>query len=182
MTAIKSRGTKKASSDKTSAKSTRRTKPRVEDTEPKLHTASAQLSTKQSPKVHAVANVIDGELLVSGVLAETVPVAQYANVVLGPVGLQWKLGGIDMSVLTDVEWGDIDEGGESTFDYDALTPEQKAVYDKARGAVRATMKIIEHAVAEDRETVERSVRMHNEREAAEAADATKAKAKSRARR
>jgi hypothetical protein len=121
----------------------------------------------------AVASVVDGEVLIQGQISETVPVAQYANVVI-LAGLQWKCGGIDMEALIDVNWGGIDQDedsdgyGESTFDYESLTPAQRAAYDRVRGACRATMKVIEHGNAEDRETVEISVRMHNEREAAEA--------------
>lgn len=166
----KTAGAKKSPNGKRPAK---RTRPRVEDTPPKLHMAGAALSAKQAPKVHAVGTVIDGELLVSAVLAETVPVGQYANVVVGPAGFQWKLGGIDMSVLVDADWGEVDEEGESTWDYDKLTKEQRAVYDKAYGALRATIKVIEHVIAEDRETVERSVRQHNERERSEAAASKK---------
>lgn len=137
----------------------------------------------------AVASIVDGEVIIQGQVSETVPVAQYANVVI-LAGLQWKCGGIDMEALIDVNWGGIDQDedsdgyGESTFDYEALTPKQRAAYDRIRGACRATMKVIEHGNAEDRETVEISVRMHNEREAkeeeAEKAKEKAAKAKHRA--
>jgi hypothetical protein len=138
--------------------------------------------------VNAVAKIVDGEVVITGQVSETVPVAQYANVVI-LAGLQWSCGGIDMEALIDVEWGDIDADedsdtyGESTFDYDAMTPQQQAAYERIRGAVRATMKVIEHGNAEDRETVERSVRLANEREAAEEAEAERAeKAKKQRRR
>jgi hypothetical protein len=128
--------------------------------------------------VNATASIIDGEVVITGQVSETVPVAQYANVVI-LAGLQWKCGGIAMEDLIDVDWGDIDDDedsesyGESTFDYEAMTDKQRAAYDRIRGACRATMKVIEHGNAEDRETVERSVRLHNEREAAEEAAAQK---------
>lgn len=138
--------------------------------------------------VNAVAKIVDGAVMITGQVSETVPVAQYANVVILS-GLQWSVGGIDMEALIDVEWGDIDDDedsdtyGESTFDYEALTPQQRGAYERIRGAVRATMKVIEHGNAEDRETVERSVRLANEREAAEEAEAEKAeKAKKQRRR
>lgn len=165
----------KARAKKTPAPRTRR---RVQSSQPKKHMASASLSGKQAPKIQGTATLIDGEVLVSAVLAETVPVASFANVVIGPVGLQWKLGGLDISILADAEFGTIDEDGDSTFDYDSFTPEQKAVYDRLRGSLRATMKVIEHAVAEDRETVDRSVRMYEEREAALEAEEQEAKKRS----
>lgn len=137
--------------------------PRVSKTEPKRRMASAQLSNKQSPKVHASGTVLDnGEVLVSAVLAETVPIAEYANVIIGPAGFQWKLGGIDMGVLADVDWDDDSE----------LTPEQQRVFDKACGALRATIVVVETVINEDRETVERAIRQHNEREASEKAKST----------
>jgi len=122
--------------------------------------------------VNAVASIMDGKVMITGQVSETVPVAQYANVVILS-GLQWEVGGIDMEALIDVNWGGIDDDeesdsyGESTFDYAAMTPLQQSAYDRIRGAVRATMKVIEHGNAEDRETVERSVRLANEREEAE---------------
>lgn len=135
---------------------------------------------KQHEKgVSATASIVDGEVIITGQVSETVPVAQYANVVI-LAGLQWKCGGIHMEDLIDVEWGgieqdeDSDDYGESTFDYEAMTDRQRAAYDRIRGACRATMKVIEHGNAEDRETVEISVRMHNEREAKEEAEEKKA--------
>jgi hypothetical protein len=153
--------------------------PRVTETQPKLHMATATLSNKQAPKIQATAMPTNGGVLISAVLAETVPVAQFANVVVGPVGIQWMLGGIDMEDLIDVEWGDIEDDeesegyGESTFDYEALTPKQRAAYDRVRGATRATLKVLAHQIAEDRESIDRSVRLHNLREAEEDAEQQK---------
>ncbi len=93
-----------------------------------------------------------------------------------------------MEDLIDVDWGDIDDDedsqtyGESTFDYDKLTLPQRVAYDRIRGACRATMKVIEHGNAEDRETVERSVRLANEREAELEAEAAKAETAKKTRR
>jgi hypothetical protein len=137
--------------------------------------------------VNATASIVGGEVVITGQVSETVPVAQYANVVI-LAGLQWKCGGIAMEDLIDVDWGDLDDDedsdtyGASTFDYEAMTAKQRAAYDRIRGACRATMKVIEHGNAEDRETVERSVRMHNEREAAEEAEEQKAAKAQKARR
>jgi hypothetical protein len=161
-----------------------------EDGEPTRQVRESVIHKQHNGRgVNATASIVDGEVVITGQVSETVPVAQYANVVI-LAGLQWKCGGIAMEDLIDVDWGDIDDDeesdsyGESTFDYEAMTPRQRAAYDRIRGACRATMKVIEHGNAEDRETVERSVRMHNEREAAEQAEEEKAakaqKAKRRA--
>jgi len=168
----------------------RRRTPRVTgDGEPTRQIRESVIHKQHEKGVTATAKLVDGEVLIQGQVSETVPVAQYANVVILS-GLQWKCGGIDMEALIDVNWGGIDQDeesdsyGESTFDYEAMTPKQRAAYDRVRGACRATMKVIEHGNAEDRETVEISVRMHNEREAAEAEAEEKAakaqKAKRRA--
>lgn len=167
-----------------------RTRQRVSSDEPRTRQVRESVIHRQhnGKGVNAVAKIVDGEVVITGQVSETVPVAQYANVVI-LAGLQWSCGGIDMEALIDVEWGDIDADedsdtyGESTFDYDAMTPQQQAAYERIRGAVRATMKVIEHGNAEDRETVERSVRLANEREAAEEAEAERAeKAKKQRRR
>jgi hypothetical protein len=137
-----------------------RTRRRVEADEPSSTTAKKSAQHRQSVgpiKAQAI-DLGDGELYISAQLSELVPVAQYSNVTLGPVQLGWKLGGVDMSVLADVDWDDEDT---------PLTAEQKAVYDKVRGALKSTSMVLEHHLAEDRDTVDRSVRQHNEREASE---------------
>lgn len=137
-----------------------RNRPRVEESE---SSGNKVVKSSQHRAAGAVAQLVDGELLITSQQSELVPVAQYANVTLGPVQLTWKLGGIDMSVLADIEWEQDDDGDDVT----EMTTEQQEVYDKVRGAIRSTSKLIEHSIAEDRELVERSVRLHNEREAAE---------------
>jgi hypothetical protein len=157
------------------------------DGDPSRQIRDSVIHRQHNKGVNATASIVNGEVAITGQVSETVPVAQYANVVILS-GLQWKCGGIAMEDLIDVDWGDLDDDeesdsyGESTFDYEALTPKQRAAYDRIRGACRATMKVIEHGNAEDRETVERSVRMHNEREAAEEAEAEKAAKAQKARR
>jgi hypothetical protein len=159
-TKIKAKGGKKAEGKK-------RTKPRIEDTESSGNkvTKPAKHRKSQLPEVAGLASLVDGELMISAQMSELVPVAQYANVTIGPVVVGWKFGGADMSILADVEW---DEDGNAE-----LTPEQEAVYWRVRGAIQSTMKVIEHAIAEDREMVERSVRKQNEREAEEQKKAKK---------
>ena len=149
----------------------RRTRQRVTGDEPHTRQVREAVVHKQhnGKGVNAIATLTDDGVMITGQVSETVPVAQYANVVILS-GLQWKCGGINMEALIDVEWGDIDDDedsdayGESTFDYEAMTLPQRVAYDRIRGACRATMKVIEHGNAEDRETVERSVRLANERE------------------
>src|SRR3954470_113497 len=90
--------------------------PRITETTKELHTASASLSNKQAPKIQGTAVPTNGGVLISATLAGAVPVAQYSNVFVGPVGIQWVLGGINMEDLIDVEWGDI-EDDEDSDDY-----------------------------------------------------------------
>jgi hypothetical protein len=125
-----------------------RTKARVEDTEPAR-------STTKSAAHRGSATVLDnGNVEIAYQLSELVPVAQYANVTIGPVQLRWQTQNPGIEKLGLVDW-----------DADNLTEEQQAVYDTVRGYLRATSKLIEHAIAEDRDIVEESVRLHNEREA-----------------
>lgn len=135
---------------------------RVTETPPKMHMASAQLSEKQAPQVHGLLTPVPGGVLISCVMAETVRVAQYANVVIGPVGASWVHGNINMELLSEIDW-------DQEPDELELSPEQQREYDKCYNALRSTMRITEAVMAEDRETVERSIRQYNEREAAEAA-------------
>jgi hypothetical protein len=141
-----------------------RTTPRVQETE------ATRAPSKQIDR-GTVTVMSNGNLEISCQLAETVPVAQYANVVIGPVGLRWQAQNPGIDRLGVINW-----------DEDDLTPEQQEIYDTVRGWLRATSKLVEHQIAEDREIVEESVRLHNEREAAEEAEQAKTKRPSRRRR
>jgi hypothetical protein len=134
-----------------------RAKARVEDTE------KSSRATKQADHRGAATVMDNGELEISFQLSELVPVAQYANVTIGPVQLRWKTANPGIEKLGTVDWED----------GDSLDAEQQEVYEKVRGYLRATSTLIEHHVAEDREAVEESVRLHNEREAEEAASTKK---------
>jgi hypothetical protein len=142
---------------------------RVTETPPEMYMASGANSNKQAPQVHGLLTPVPGGVLVSFVKAETVRVAQYANVVIGPVGMSWVHGNIDMELLADFDW-------DAPPDEQQLSPEQQREYDKALMSLRVTGILVEHVIAEDRETVERSVRQYNEREAAEAAASASATA------
>lgn len=138
-----------------------RTRPRVEDTEDTGGAPNKSAAHRQTKDpISAVAHQLNGEVLIVGQLSELVPVAQYANVVLGPNQIAWKLSGVDMSLLAEVDW---DSG-------DKLTDEQQEVYDRVMGALKATSRVLEIHLSEDRDSVDRSVRQHNEREASEAAE------------
>jgi hypothetical protein len=111
----------------------------------------------------------NGNVEIAVQLSELVPVAQYANVTVGPVLLRWQAENPGIEKLGTVDW-----------DADDMTAEQQAVYDTVRGWLRATSRLIEHSIAEDRGLIEESVRLHNEREAEE--EAAKAKKSSSPRR
>lgn len=135
-------------------------------------TAGANVKTvthrqTQAPVAAMAQQLNGGELLITAQLSEVVPVAQYANVTLGPNQLAWKLNGVDISILADINWEDDDK----------LTDEQQQVVDLVLGSLRATSKLLEIHLSEDRETVDRSVRQHNEREASEASEKRKTRAR-----
>lgn len=138
-------------------KITPRKRARVEDTEP------AGRVPKSATNRGTATVMENGEIEITYQLSELVPVAQYANVTIGPVQLRWKVSNPGIEKLGFVDWEDGDN----------LTVEQQGIYDTVRGYLRATSKLIEHAIAEDREIVEESVRLHNEREAEEAEKAAK---------
>jgi len=133
----------------------------VEDTEKSSRAA-------KTAEHRGTATVLDnGNVEIAYQLSELVPVAQYANVTIGPVLLRWQAQNPGIEKLGVVDWT-----------ADDLTEEQQEIYDTVRGWLRATGKLIEHSIAEDREIVEESVRLHNEREAEEA-EAAKKKSRSR---
>jgi hypothetical protein len=150
-------------------RSSTRTKARVEETE----SGAGRVPRSAAHRGTAIATA-DGELQISCQLSELVPVAQYANVTIGPVQLVWKTANPGIEILGDIDW---DEGDEEPV----LTAEQRKVYDTVRGYIRATSKLIEHSIAEDRELVEESVRLHNEREAEEQQAKAKTASRSRSR-
>jgi hypothetical protein len=114
---------------------TRRVKPRVESTEP-----AGRVPKSAAHRENGSATVLPGgNLEVASQLSELVPVAQYANVTIGPVMLRWVTQNPGIEKLGPVDW-----------DEDDLTPEQQAVYDTVRGYIRATSKLIEHSISEDR--------------------------------
>jgi hypothetical protein len=145
-----------------------RTRRRVTDTEDTSGANTKAATHRQATApVAAMAQQLNGnEMLITAQLSEVVPVAQYANVTLGPNQLAWKLG-VDMSVLADVNWDDESD----------LTEEQQQVVDLVLGSLRATSKLLEIHMSEDRETVDRSVRQHNEREQSEASEKRKTRAR-----
>jgi hypothetical protein len=139
-----------------------RAKARVEDTE-------SSTRVRKDASHRGSATVLDnGNVEIAYQLSELVPVAQYASVTIGPVQLRWQAQNPGIDKLGPVDWDD-----------DTLTAEQQRVYDTVRGWLRATSKLIEHSIAEDREIIEESVRLHNEREAEEEAKAAKKRPKRR---
>ena len=142
------------------AKRTRRTRPRVTESE-------TQRAPRQAVAKGTATVLPTGDLEIACQLAETVPVAQFANVIIGPVGLRWSVTNPGIDKLGVVDWEEQN-----------LTAEQQYIYDKVRGWLRATSKLVEHHISEDREIIEESVRLMNQREAEEAeAAAKKAKPK-----
>ncbi len=147
----------------TTVKPRRRTRPRVDQNESSRSVGAATKSAKHKgfEPPSGFITLTDNELYIGAQLSELVPVAQYANVTIGPVQLAWKLGNVDMEALMEVDWETI----EDSDDIDKLPERARNAWDRARRGLRATMMLIEFTIAEDRETVDRSVRQHNELEA-----------------
>lgn len=146
----------------TTIKPRKRTRPRVDQSEGSKSGSTATKSAKHKgfEPPNGFITLTDNELYIGAQLSELVPVAQYANVTIGPVQLAWKLGNVDMEALMEVDWSKI----EDSDDIDALPERARNAWDRARSGLRATMMLIEFTIAEDRDTVERSVAQHNERE------------------
>lgn len=125
-----------------------RTRERIEDTESTKNTKKSVI--KEMAGGRAV--LLDGEVEIIAQMSETVPVAQYANVNIGPVGVRWTLTGADMNLLADADWSDEDA---------PLTAEQTAAYDRVLNGLRASTHLASTILAEDRAVVEESVRLHN---------------------
>lgn len=130
-----------------------RSKPRVDQNEKSSTVAKSAQHRQVTPgKVELFG---DGVVITSQ-MSELVPVAQYVNVTLGPIQIQWRATNIDMETIADIDWDQ---------DYDAWSKEEQAAYDQAAAALKAGTKLLEARIAEDRELVEESVRLYNEREA-----------------
>lgn len=134
-----------------------RAKPRVD---PDIERRKAT-NKKVLPK--ATARIVEGGVEISSQMSETVPVADYANVVLGPIGVSWVLGDVDMNALAEVDW-DLDDDGE--FDLGTLSGDQLAAFKRVRNALRATALVVRDSIAEDRELVHQSIERNNKKEAA----------------
>lgn len=149
----------KRTGDDKPAASQVRTKPRVEDTESGGHKVAKSAEHRRAGTVH----VTDEGVYVSGQRSELVPVAQYANVTLGPIQLAWKLGGIDMAQLAQgIDWESYGFEDEAEL-RQSMTDEQRAVYDTVMGSLEAASNILDRRLAMDRAIVEESVRLYNER-------------------
>lgn len=93
--------------------------------------------------------VPDGMIEICAQVSELVPVAQYANVTIGPVYARRLIvdPGLDKLAGDPKEWDD----------------EQNAIADEFQGHVRNMQDLLEEIVAEDRENVLESVREVNKR-------------------
>lgn len=136
-----------------------RTKARVEDTEPK-GTVRKSATHRGQAKIEVVG---DNEVVITGQGSELVPVAQYASVTIGPVAVQMRFRVSDPNILAGIDWSD--DPDEDT----EMTEEQRAVFDHLVGCAMATQRVVDTVVSRDRAIVEESVRIYNERQAAEEA-------------
>lgn len=147
----------------TTVKPRRRTRRRVEDTESSGNKVTKSARHKQTtPRPEGAVKIVEGDLHITAQLSELVPVAQYANVTIGPVQIAWKLGSVEMEALLDVDWDEIEDSDDIA---DKLDERQLAAWQRARQGLRSTMMLLEFTIAEDRMAVERSVAQYNKDEA-----------------
>lgn len=147
-----------------------RTKPRIEDTEPAGTTRKTAVHRGQA-KVEVVG---DNEIVVTGQGSEVVPVAQFANVTIGPVAIQMRFRVPDPNILAGIDWSD-DPDAETE-----MTDEQREAFEYLISCAMATQRAVDTVINRDRAVVEESVRLYNEREA-EKEEAEKKKSSSRRR-
>lgn len=161
---------KSAAAKKSTTKPAPRTKPRVEDTEPKGTTRKSAVH-RGDPKIEITGK---NEMRVTGQGSELVPVAQYASVTIGPVAVQLVFGvPFDTALLAGIDWAD-DPDQETE-----MTAEQREAFEYAVGCAMSTQRIVDTVVNRDRAIVEESVRLYNERQAEEEAAAKKSNGRSR---
>ena len=149
---IRARG--KAAAKPKPARKTR-TRPRVQESEEKSKTAKKKAEHTPAPMLGTMQYVPPGTMEFYVQESELVPVAQYANVTIGPVAMKFSTSDPGIELLADVDW----------TDDTPLSAEQQAVYDKLRGILAAASNILTHHIDDDRELVENSVAAHNAREA-----------------
>lgn len=144
----------------TAKKPVARTQPRVTKTEDASRAAKKTAAHREveSPVKAMIQDLGNGEALIVAQGSELVPVAQFANVTLGPNMIAWKLN-LDLSPLADVNWDDEDV---------ELTEQQQAAHDRGLNALKGTSRIIHVHLADDREMVLDSVQEQNRREESEA--------------
>lgn len=117
----------------------RRTNPRVSDSGESSRATTKSAAHRKSGNGSGVAQKLeDGRIEISYQASELVPVAQYANVTIGPVQVT--------RIISD----------PGTSDEEA--------HDAIKQEIKFISKIVEDVIAEDRALVEESVRLHNARE------------------
>lgn len=132
---------------KSSAK--KRSTPRVEDTEGKSPGGMAKRADHRQAQPTSV--VPEGMIEIGVQLSELVPVAQYANVTVGPMFAR--------RLIPDPGLDKLD--GTNSLEYD---DEQNAIADAFQAPFKTMLDLIEEIAGEDRESILESVREVNKRE------------------
>lgn len=163
-TVIRKPAAKKAGDKKSSTKPPARTRPRVEDTEPKGATRKSAVH-RGDPQVEVLGTDM---IRITGQGSELVPVAQYASVTIGPVAIMSTVRvPFDTAILAEITWPD-DPDAEAE-----MTEEQSAAFTFMVNATMSVQRVVDTVVSLDRAIVEESVRLYNERQAEEDAAAAK---------
>lgn len=145
-----------------------RTRPRVEESEPKQRSAKKLVNSGSSSlPAGGIKFKHDGNIEFTVQRSELTPVAQYANV-SSLAQMKFDVSGLDLTPLFEVDDWEEEEDGEFVFDYGSLTAEQKQSYDSASSVFRSSSRVLEHHLSEDRELIEESIRMRNAKDKDEA--------------
>lgn len=134
----------------TTKKKPTRNRPRVEDTEPKRSKPRGSAQHRGVTMENGVPMGANGlpamEIINQG--SELVPVAQFANVTVGPIAVRRYVEDPGMHKIVGVDPDDYDE-------------EQAQIAADYKEVVATGQALIEEVIAEDREAVEESVRKQN---------------------
>jgi hypothetical protein len=147
-------GAKKISVGKKSARST----DRVESTEGKSPGGMAKRADHRSAQPTSV--VPEGMIEIGVQLSELVPVAQYANVTVGPLFARRLIPDPGLDKLDGTDMHEYNE-------------EQSAIADAFQAPYKTMLDLIEEIAGEDRENILESVREVNKRRADEDEDTKK---------